>query len=230
MDKLKNYKEFIKVFKEKKYNFIFFDELDLNKNYQLINRHDIDLDCDLAMNMAEEEKKLGIKSTYFFLLRNHSYNLLSDKNIKIIKTIQKYGHKVSLHFDPTIYDDINDGLKFEIKILENIIEETIDIISLHRPIQEHIGDNDYIDFPHTYQDLYMKDVKYFADSRGSFRFGHPYESDEFNNNKNIQLCTHPFWWFVDYNNRNECINKVYTKKCNSMDNHFKNSLVFYKGK
>ena len=56
-----------------------------------------------------------------FLLSNNSYNLISDKNKKLLIKIRELGHKISLHFDMMIYDNILEALeesrKFLIKFL-----------------------------------------------------------------------------------------------------------------
>ena len=117
-----NYESFISSFQSQGYNFISFNQLDLNKNSQIIMRHDIEVDIDLAYKMAIIEKDLGIKSTYFFLLCNESYNLISDKNSLIIKNIADMGHTISLHFDMSIYKNPIENLKNELKIFDDVFK------------------------------------------------------------------------------------------------------------
>ena len=209
------YIKYLKAFLSADYTFKFFDELDITKDKQIILRHDIDLDCKLALEMAQLESYFDIKSTYFFLLSNDSYNLLSNTNLDIVNQIKSFGHKISLHYDPTIYIDKQKSLEQEIKIFEEILNVKVDIISLHRPSPEYLESD--------------KQIKYFADSRGSFRYGDPLDSIEFKNKKNIQLLIHPFWWVVDSKNKKECVDIVYNKKCLQMKNHFINSIGFYNG-
>ena len=47
-----NYKTLLKTFIEHKYYFVDFSSIDMNKNSQVILRHDIDLDIDIALEMA----------------------------------------------------------------------------------------------------------------------------------------------------------------------------------
>ena len=77
-DDLTDIRKFYQNLIEKEYDFIFFDELNKNKS-QVIIRHDIDFDVDAALKMAKIERELHLKSTYFFLISNDSYNLLSKK-------------------------------------------------------------------------------------------------------------------------------------------------------
>tara|TARA_R110002012_G_scaffold107343_1_gene249025 strand:- start:3087 stop:3755 length:669 start_codon:yes stop_codon:yes gene_type:complete len=221
---LGDYKNFITTFINKGYKCIFFNKLEEDKNNQLIIRHDIDLDCKLALELAIIEYKLNIQSTYFFLLTNNSYNLLSKENIDIVKNIQNMGHKVSLHYDPTLSNLL--GLETELNIFKQIFGP-VDIISLHRPQLKNQLEN--IKYPTTYDNKYFENTAYFADSRGSFRYGHPFNSDDFKQNKNIQLLLHPFWWVVNSKNKDECINKVLEGKNKDLNQHFQNSLKFYNG-
>ena len=83
----KKYKELLKTFLKQGFNFQKFEDFDINKNCQVILRHDVDFSVEMAVQMATLEKDLGVKSTYFFLLASDSYNILSDSNIKSIKDV-----------------------------------------------------------------------------------------------------------------------------------------------
>lgn len=60
-------------------------------------RHDVDHDLDIALDMAYEEHKRGIKSTYF-ILHDHSY-CEDPLFIEKILQIQDYGHEIGLHLN-----------------------------------------------------------------------------------------------------------------------------------
>ena len=68
----------------------------ITKNNQLIIRHDIDLDIDLALEIARIENSINAKSTYFSV-RSESYNLLSTENVEKVKKIKSRSHKISIH-------------------------------------------------------------------------------------------------------------------------------------
>jgi len=182
------YTDLIFEFSERGYKDIFFNELSSEYN-QLIIRHDIDFDCEFAYQMAKIEYNLDVKSTYFFMLSNSIYNLFSEKNREYVRKIKGFGHKISVHFDFEVGD-----LKKEIDIFESFFDTEVDIISIHRPNLELVNQ---INVEHTYLSKYFKDIKYFADSRGEFRFGHPLKSKEFQECKSIHLLIHPVWWMSD---------------------------------
>ncbi len=204
-----NYKELLLAFKEGGYEFVKFK--DLNKPYgQIALRHDIDFDCEFALTAAMEEKQLGIHSTFFFLLRSETYNLFSKKNSEFVKAIKEMGHSISLHFDPLIYDDFQSGFLEEKRLFESFFNTEIDIISIHRPnefFQELDEPIQGID--HSYLSKYSKDIAYYADSRGEWRYGHPVNSEAFEQNKSMQILTHPIWWEMDNPDKLEKLRDYY---------------------
>jgi hypothetical protein len=216
---LGNYHEFLSTFQNNGYDFKFFNELE-SPFGNLILRHDIDFDVELAYECAKIEYNLGIKSTYFFLLRSDFYNLFEIRTYELVKLIKELGHEISIHFDPTLYEDFNVGLSIERSFFNHLFNVDIKIISLHRPNDFFLKYNLPISgISHTYQDAYFKDVKYFADSTGTWRFGNPLNSDEFNKNKSIHLLIHPIWWMVEGGTNLDILK-----------NHFKNRVLKAKNK
>ena len=222
---LKNYKNFLNKFLDNKYEFIFFNEFKEKSVNKIILRHDVDLDIDLALKMAEIENSLGLKSIYFFLLTNQSYNLISDSNIKKVTGIKKLGHQISLHFDLSIYDNPKKGFAMEKKIFNNVFNEDMYITSIHRPNSSFLANpENFFEISNTYEKKYIKKIAYFADSGGSFRFGNPLKSKEFLDNKNIQLCIHPIWWINSYENVNLTLENNLVKKSIENKVHFKKTI------
>ena len=192
---LGSYEDLIKAFVANGYETKFFD-LSIAPQKHLILRHDIDFDCQFAAEIASVENSLGVKATYFFLLTNDSYNLLSPKNKARVFDIKAQGHRISLHFDPVLYGaDFIDGFRYEREVFEKTFQTKIEIVSLHRPTGFFLDFDEKIDdVEHTYQKKYFKDIKYISDSGGNFRFGHPLESEDFALKNSIQLLIHPIWW------------------------------------
>ena len=189
-----NYSELIGSFLEAGYRDTFFKS-NVDRNGALILRHVIDFDVEYADKISLIEDQLGVKSTFFFLMRSKSYNLLEPNNVEIIKSISARGHQVSIHFDPTVYQDIEKGFALEKGIFEKVFDVEVEIISIHRPSEYFLNNPRSIcGVSHTYQPIYMNDIKYFSDSQGVFRYGRPLDSIEFNRNESIQLLTHPVWW------------------------------------
>ena len=223
------YESLLERFLDKSYKFIFFPELKIREKSQIILRHDVDLDLDLALQMAIIENSLGIKSTYFFLLRTDSYNLISDTSHDIVYQIKELGHSVSLHFDMLLYENVKDGLHKEKDIFSHYFKTEVDIISIHRPTYNFLKNPEsYFNVENTYEKKYLKNIQYFADSGGSFRFGYPTQSSAFKNNDNIQLLIHPVWWIIDGNDVKNKVNKVINVKSKKLGVHFKKNIKTFK--
>ena len=223
------YESLLERFLDKSYKFIFFPELKIREKSQIILRHDVDLDLDLALQMAIIENSLGIKSTYFFLLRTDSYNLISDTSHDIVYQIKELGHSVSLHFDMLLYENVKDGLHKEKGIFSHYFKTEVDIISIHRPTDNFLKNPEsYFNVENTYEKKYLKNIQYFADSGGSFRFGYPTQSSAFKNNDNIQLLIHPVWWIIDGNDVKNKVNKVINVKSKKLGVHFKKNIKTFK--
>lgn len=91
--RLDEYEQLLKKFLNNNYQFIMIKDYDkMNKNGKyIIIRHDIDSDLKIAKKMFEIEKKLNIKSTFYFRL--------STFDNKLIEDINKYGSEVGYHFE-----------------------------------------------------------------------------------------------------------------------------------
>ena len=191
---MREYRQLIQRFLSKGYRVEFFSDSPDPRSVLLL-RHDIDFDVRYADEMSQVEDEMGVKATYFFLLHSASYNLLETENMERIRSMHARGHQVSIHFDPTLYDDIESGFAKEKRLFESMFDVTIQFTSIHRPSDFFLNrKEDICGVRHTYQPAYFDDIKYFADSAGSFRYGHPCESATFERRDTIQLLTHPVWW------------------------------------
>ncbi|MCL6274278.1 hypothetical protein M3P19_09670 [Muricauda sp. 2012CJ35-5] len=211
---------FLEELISKDYEFVFFNELS-SESHQVILRHDIDFDTDAALQTARIENKLGVKATYFFLMTNSSYNPFDKDNLKAIKEIKELGHKITIHFDPTIYDDFVQGFELEKQCFETMFNTEVDIVSLHRPNEYFQNyDKPICNCEHTYMDKYFRQIKYVADSGGTFRYGHPFNTDEFKNGKTLHILIHPIWWIFEGQTNHEILKDFYTKKKEQLKKHY----------
>lgn len=197
---LSKYKEFVQKALMKNYHFIYYNELGINER-EIILRHDVDKDLGCALSFAKFEKEIGVKSTYFVMIRNPLYNVMARKNVEILNEIIELGHHIALHFDCNFYkmDSKQEILHFiekEARILSWIIGKDIQFISFHQPSRELL-DEDYAinSIQSVYNKKYYKDIRYIADSLARW---HDSSILELIENKNspakIQFLSHPFWW------------------------------------
>lgn len=162
----------------------------------VILRHDIDFSVDLAHAMAKTEADLGVQATYFFMVTSNAYNLFSSHNQRLVREVVNMGHIASLHFDPTVYSDVDKGFRQECEAIAPLTG-SVEIASLHRPGDYLLDNNRALpDSRHTYEDRYFREIKYVSDSGGAFSYGHPLETAAFESRDTIHLLLHPVWWMT----------------------------------
>ncbi len=194
---LKSYKSLINEIKLNGYKFSFFANKSKKKQIVFL-RHDVDILPDDAMRIAELEKKLGVKSTFFFLVNTNLYNINSKKvKFNILKII-KLGHKIGLHYDgenSLKKNTFKKDVESQCNVIENIINQKVDIISFHKPRKSFLNYSKKIaNREHTYMPKYFSLIGYISDSQGIWKYGIPTEKDFFISKKSFQLLTHPEWW------------------------------------
>lgn len=193
-----DYSEFLKSFLDSGYRFSTFEAIRNHEKNHAVLRHDIDFDCELAYKMAQIENEFSVKAIYFFLVSSESYNVASPKNRAFIERIKNLGHEISIHFDPLVYENFEEGFECEKMFFEKLFGVDVKIVSIHRPNPFFLEyDQPIGGVEHTYQSKYFADLKYFADSTGVWRFGHPCNSAEFAEGKNLHVLIHPLWWMMD---------------------------------
>jgi UDP-N-acetylglucosamine 2-epimerase len=216
-----NYQNLIKGLLKNGYEFSSFINYDKNldkEKHFVLMRHDIDMSIEKALDIAKIEYKLGITSTYFFMIRNDFYNIFSKSGTRLVKEILSFGHHLGIHFDCDAYGDniteeeINSECSKEVEIMKKWFNKNVDAVSFHRPSKLVLEGSASLTFPiiHTYMKSLLKDVHYVSDSRGEWKYGHPFEQLAFKNKKPMQILTHPIWW-------NERPNSPYHSLLNFID-------------
>ena len=51
-----------------------------------------------ALAMAQLEAQIGVKATYFFMTTSNTYNLLSEHNVKIAKSIDHWDILITFRY------------------------------------------------------------------------------------------------------------------------------------
>jgi hypothetical protein len=228
MNMFPDYETFLGMFLDKEYAIEPLVADELASAGKLYLRHDIDFDCQLALEMARTEARLGARATYFFMMTSDSYNLLAADNAACVEEIRALGHKISIHFDPLRYQDFLKGLEQETTIFGTLFNSKVDLISLHRPNDYFLShDQEISGIAHTYQSKYLKNIKYVADSRGSFRFGPPEETDAFVHGRSIHLLIHPVWWVIPRSTPQETLDSFALRRLGQFQDHIEANCVTY---
>jgi ubiquinone/menaquinone biosynthesis C-methylase UbiE len=168
----------------------------------LLLRHDIDIDLNIALEMAVIEHEMNVRSTYMVMLNAPCYDINTEESKAILQQLMLMGHEVALHFDidknkrdnPKLtIDDVESEISNDLKQLELIINRPVSSISFHRPIPQFLnGPFKIASVVNAYSKQLM--AWYLSDSAGRWRDGEPLPK-LLNPTANIlQLLIHPIWW------------------------------------
>jgi hypothetical protein len=109
---------------------------DLSLSRVLFLRHDIDFHLYGVNAIAEIEKDLGCRATYYVLLTGY-YNALCSENAQILRDLAGMGHEIGLHYDLGCYPkDVERSLtrlRRDTTILSDVTGQPVRTISTHEP-------------------------------------------------------------------------------------------------
>ena len=222
------YKKLIKKLKKKGLEFSTDWQSEIYPNYLLL-RHDVDFSVNHAYEIAKIDKSQNIFSTFFFMLTSNMYNLLSNTNRHLVQEIKEMGHKISLHFDPTVYKKI-DEFKKEREIFEKNFMVEVDIVSIHRPgVFLNNNNIDLFGSKQTYQNKYFKKMKYISDSSGR---DVSHDLDNYLESKKktgLHLLLHPIWWVDESSNQTVTLDEWKKKYLSFLTTEIRENCKTYKG-
>jgi hypothetical protein len=221
----RSYKKLLTILK-KDYDFTSFSKIKFSNEpieRKVLLRHDIDLSLEKALELAKIEKELKITSTFFLFLRNPFYNIFSEESGEIINKIIPLNHNIGLHFDCSKYayktiPQLAYQVTREIEFIQDFFGIKLDAVSFHRPVSlEFYKKLEISSCPHSYEPIFVKRFKYFSDSRGEWRYGHPLKSNEYKERKNLHILIHPIWWNRKHISSVQCINNFKSFNTKKMD-------------
>lgn len=231
-----DYKEIIKTIQSTGQSSNYWEALKREKF--IISRHDVEYSVERAHALAKAEESMNFRANYFIQWTNNSYNILSKRNMDMIKDMNEQGHTIGLHYalnGLTGIDAIKHQIVMEIDLLSEMFGFEIRQFSIHRPTREVLRAN--IRIPgllNAYQDeffTYSEDaaeaelsVKYMSDANHIWRYGYPDEKNLTGFDK-VQILTHPFAWtpegYDNFDNYKALIREKYQELIESVDNECK---------
>ncbi len=102
----------------------------------ILMRHDVEYSVERAYALAKVEESMDFTSSYFFQWTNNSYNILSRKNMAMVKDMHERGHVIGLHYalnGMTDMELIRKQIVKEMNILSEMFSFKVDIFSIHSP-------------------------------------------------------------------------------------------------
>jgi hypothetical protein len=157
-------------------------------------RHDVELSLDAAIAMADVETALDIPSSYFVCVESPYFASEAAVNAAVDQ-LSRLGRDVSYHLVlSSSAPPIGDRLRALATRFPSVHPRAL---TFHAPripaadlAEEPMGET-------VYEPLVEDIGRYFSDSTGRWRWGHPVHADLANTDL-VQILTHPFWWSGRY--------------------------------
>jgi hypothetical protein len=144
----------------------------------LFLRHDVDLSLAAAVEMAEVEAELGVKTTYLLMTESVFYNLASPEGEAAMARLRDLDHAVGLH---AVHPNVTLDSRFD------------PVLSWHNPRPEYMSD-DVPGAVNAYGSRYFSPATYRSDSNQHWRSGCPHDELRAGAFPWLQILVHPEIW------------------------------------
>lgn len=212
----------------------------MNAEKFCILRHDVEFDVERAHELAKIDNDKNFKSSFLFQVNSNAYNIASVRNKKLINEINEMGSSIGLHLyvshlKANDWDSFEMELKQQLDILQRSFDFKVNRFSIHRPPKWTLLNRADILYGliNMYGESFFefsaqpKNIKYIADSRHSFDYGHPLNSYSF---KKFQLLLHPDEWSIEglnaEDNFKKLINDNRLRFDETLNNETKNYAIY----
>lgn len=216
---IENYRQLIALAIKQGFNFISYTEDFIEKRKDILWRHDVEFEPDIALKMAEMEHSLGVKTTYFFQMHSPYYNLFDSHYTVIFNKIKSLGHYVGLHFDSHYYG-INDNnlldkyIELDKAYFEKVLNVKIDTFSFHNTTSftQSCLEKSYGGLINVYSSFFKEHFRYCGDSLGYWRFDVLGEVLKDPNVNHLQVLIHDANWSEEVLSPRKRLTKVFFDK------------------
>lgn len=198
---LDNYRRLIQLAKEKGFQFILHKDVYVPERKDIIWRHDVEFEPDIALKMAEIEHEEEVVASYFFQLHSPYYNLFDGHYKKVFHQIKNLGHLVGLHFDSAYWgitdeSQLNGYIILDKDYLEKNMGVEVDTFSFHNttPFTQSCLEYKYGGLINVYSSFFKQHYHYCGDSLGYWRFDRLEDVLNDDGVQHLQVLTHDANW------------------------------------
>ena len=198
---LENYKRLVEMAVDKGFTFILHRDKYVEERRDMIWRHDVEFEPDIALKMAEIEAEIGVRTTYFFQVHSGYYNLFDSHYRSVFHAIREMGHHVGLHFDSHYWGITSEGeldkyITIDRLFLEENMGVEIDTFSFHNttPFTQSCLDYRYGGLINVYSSYFKERYNYCSDSLGYWRFDRLEDVLNDEGVRHLQVLTHDGNW------------------------------------
>lgn len=222
---LANYERLVALAVEKGYNFISYTDEFIENRRDMLWRHDVEFEPDVALKMAEIEHKYSVKATYFFQIHSPFYNIFDKHYTDVFHKIYALGHDVGLHFDSHFYGindeaQLNKYIELDRTYFEAVMGVKIKTYSFHNttPFTQSCLKPMYGGLINVYSSHFKEKYSYCGDSLGYWRFDRLEEVLNDDNIQHLQVLTHDANWTEEVLSPRKRVRKFVYDKAEKMYN------------
>ena len=196
-----NYKRLVKLAKERGFHFILHKDAYEKERKDIIWRHDVEFEPDIALKMAEIEHEEGVRASYFFQLHSPYYNLFDSHYSNVFHEIHRLGHHCGLHFDCCYWNvtdekQLHKYISIDKDYLEANLGISIETFSFHNttPFTQICQKHIYGGLINVYSSFFKDHFNYCGDSLGYWRFDRLEDILSDDSVLHLQVLTHDANW------------------------------------
>lgn len=222
---LANYERLVVLAVEKGYNFISYTDEFIENRKDMLWRHDVEFEPDVALKMAEIEHKYSVKATYFFQIHSPFYNIFDKHYTDVFHKIYALRHDVGLHFDSHFYGindeaQLNKYIELDRTYFEAVMGVKIKTYSFHNttPFTQSCLKPMYGGLINVYSSHFKEKYSYCGDSLGYWRFDRLEEVLNDDNIQHLQVLTHDANWTEEVLSPRKRVRKFVYDKAEKMYN------------
>lgn len=184
------------------YDFAPFTEAPTPAARRIYLRHDVDYSLKLALRLAQINAQLGVRGTFFVLLRSQVYNLLSSWSCEIVGRIHELGQHIALHavVRGSAPEQVGANLLADFEFARSNLPMLSPVFSWHNPTAELIegglGSEQLAGLTNAYSARFIKEIAYFSDSNMRHAADDFLEFVSSGKYPTLQLLLHPLNWVV----------------------------------
>lgn len=224
-----NYRKLVQLVKSKGFQFILHKDEFVEERKDIIWRHDVEFEPDLALKMAKIEHEEGVISTYFFQLHSPYYHTLEPHYREVFFQIKSLGHHVGLHFDSAYWgvtdeSQLNKFIKIDKDYFETNLKVNIDTFSFHNTtlFTQSCKEYKYGGLINVYASYFKEHYDYCGDSLGYWRFDRLEDRLNDENVTHLHVLTHDANWNDEVlSPRKRFSNAIRNHAERVIDNHIK---------
>lgn len=229
----RHFDELIERCLELNYRFVTLDEITegtFGGSRTVFLRHDVDHSLQTAADMAERERSLGVRSSYYFLLYGES-DLLSAAGLAALRTIRECGHQIGLHYDVGFYDQLGlsvaEGINRDLTVLRSIAGGPVTSISPHNPTTtRQLTEAESRGVSNVHSVAGPRGYKYLSDSCQHWREG--CLCGHIGRHLRLHVLIHPIWWRDTHMNLFDILELHRQEHTHRIDAAFSETAVHYK--